>query len=55
MSAQTKSAVSACAATAHAAMTPPVGPELSVVTGRWAMYSGVMMPPFDCITRSSRW
>ena len=35
-------------------MTPPVGPEHSVVTGRWTMYSGVMMPPFDCMTSSSR-
>ncbi|MND01177.1 hypothetical protein D3C83_200680 [compost metagenome] len=52
MSAHTKSVVLAALATAHAAATPPVGPELSTVTGRRMMYSGVMMPPFDCITNS---
>ncbi len=38
--------------TLAAAMIPPTGPDSIIVTGRSVAVSGVITPPFDCMTVS---
>jgi hypothetical protein len=53
MSIATKSCTPERAATAHAPIAPPAGPEPSDATARRARNSAVMMPPLLCMIRSS--